>query len=270
MKIVDLSPENENLYCQCLEDWSDDIKEAGDHKTRWVSWMKDKGLTVKMAANDEGVIGGMIQYIPIELAAVEGRDLAYVLCIWVHGHKQGRGNFQKRGFGRALIQAAEADARAKGYKGMVTWGMSIPVFMRASWFKKQGYRPVDRTGMQVLLWKPFTDDARAPRWMRPKKRPEPRPGKADVTVLINGWCPAMNMVTERAKRASAEFGDKADFRLIEVKEPAAIAEWGMSDGLYIGGKQVRTGPPPSFARIRKRVLKEAKKAGWRPEDERRP
>ncbi len=264
MKIIDLGPENEGLFCQCLEDWSEELKEAGDHKARWVRWMKDKGLTVKLAANDEGVIGGMIQYIPIELAAVEGRDLAYVLCIWVHRHKFGRGNFQKKGYGRALIQAAEADARAKGYKGMAAWGMSLPVFMRASWFKKQGYKPADRMGMQVLLWKPFSGDAQAPRWIHPRKKPELLTGKADVTVLLNGWCPAMNMVTERARRAAAEFGDKAEFRLIEVKDRPAIVEWGMSDALFIGGKRVRTGPPPSYTRIRKKVLKEAKKAGWRP------
>ncbi len=264
MKIVDLAPENEGLFCQCLEDWSDELKEAGDHKARWVRWMKDKGLTVKLAANEEGVIGGMIQYVPIEFTAVEGRDLAYVLCIWVHGYKKGRGNFQKKGYGRALLRAAEEDARAKGFKGMVVWGMVLPVFMRASWFKKQGYTRADKMNMQVLLWKRFSDDAEPPRWVHPRKKPEPLSGKAEVTALLNGWCPAMNMVAERARRAASEFGDKAEFRLIEVRDRASLAEWGMSDALFIGGKRVRSGPPPSFTSIRKKVLKEAKKAGWRP------
>lgn len=31
--------------------------------------------------------------------------------------------------------------------------------MKASWFKKQGYRKADHQGMAVLLWKPFTDVA---------------------------------------------------------------------------------------------------------------
>jgi len=32
MKIVDLTPEHKALYCICLEDWSEEMKEAGDHK----------------------------------------------------------------------------------------------------------------------------------------------------------------------------------------------------------------------------------------------
>ena len=35
MKIVDLDKENRPLYYQCLEDWSDEMKEAGDHKEAW-------------------------------------------------------------------------------------------------------------------------------------------------------------------------------------------------------------------------------------------
>jgi hypothetical protein len=51
MKIVDLTPEHEHLYFCCLEDWSDEIKEAGDHKACWYCKMKDNGLRVKLAKN---------------------------------------------------------------------------------------------------------------------------------------------------------------------------------------------------------------------------
>jgi hypothetical protein len=34
MKIIDISPEHENMYFCCLEDWSDEMKEAGDNKER--------------------------------------------------------------------------------------------------------------------------------------------------------------------------------------------------------------------------------------------
>ncbi len=55
MKIIDISPEHENTYFCCLEDWSDEMKEAGDNKKKWYERMKDKGE-----------IRGMIQYMPIE------------------------------------------------------------------------------------------------------------------------------------------------------------------------------------------------------------
>jgi hypothetical protein len=32
MKVIDLTPAYENLYFCCLEEWSDEIKEAGNHK----------------------------------------------------------------------------------------------------------------------------------------------------------------------------------------------------------------------------------------------
>ena len=68
----------------------------------------------------------MIQYVPIEEAFVDGQGLYFVHCIWVHGHKQGRGNFQKKGMGTALLEAAEQDARELGAKGMAAWGMAPP------------------------------------------------------------------------------------------------------------------------------------------------
>jgi GNAT superfamily N-acetyltransferase len=94
-------------------------------------------LKVKLAQDEKGVIGGMIQYMPVELSFAEGRDLYLVLCIWVHGHKQGIGNYQKKGLGRELLKAAEEDVRSIGAKGIATWGISLPFFMKASWFKKQ-------------------------------------------------------------------------------------------------------------------------------------
>ena len=262
MEIVDLKDEHKPFYFVCLEDWSEEIQEAGDHKARWYEKMKEKGLGVKLALSDDGQVGGMIQYVPIELSpGAEGKDLYFVLCIWVHGHKKGRGNFQKRGMGRALLQAAEEDAKERGAKGMAAWGMAIPVFMRASWFKKHGYKPADKMGMQVLLWKPFSKDARPPRWIKPKKTPETTPGKVTVTALLHGWCPAMNMTIERARRAASEFGDQVVFNSVDAFDRETIFEWGLSDALFVDKKQVRTGPPPSYKKIKKRIAKRVKGLG---------
>jgi len=57
MDIVDLTPEHETLYHMCLEDWSDEIREAGDHKKVWCNKMKEKGLRVKLALDDDGQAG---------------------------------------------------------------------------------------------------------------------------------------------------------------------------------------------------------------------
>ena len=259
MRVVDLTPERESLFCVCLEDWSEEMKEAGDHKANWYARMRDQGLRVKLAETDDGTVGGMIQYLPIEHGFAEGRDLYYILCIWVHGYKEGRGNFQKRGMGKALLAAAEQDARELGAKGLVAWGVALPFFMRAAWFKKQGYKVVDKDGMAHLLWKPFVPEAVPPKWIKRRKTPGRTPGKVAVTSFINGWCPAQNIVHERARQAAAEFGEQVVFQSIDTSDRATYLEWGIYDGLYIDGKAVRTGPPPSYERIRKRIARRVRR-----------
>lgn len=259
MEIINLTKDHEQLYFYCLEDWSDEIKEAANHKEIWYEKMKDRGLEVKLAVDDRGEVGGMIQYVPIEHSSAEGKDLYFINCIWVHGHKQGRGNFQKKGMGKALLQAVEQEATEKGAKGIAAWGISLPFWMKASWFKKRGYRKVDKQGMAVLLWKPFTDDAIPPKWIQEKKKPEKTPGPVKVTAFKNGWCPAMNMTFERAKRAATEFGDKVVFHEVDTSDRNLLLEWGIADALFIGDKQVRTGPPPSYEKIRKLIAKKVRK-----------
>ncbi len=259
MKIIDLEEKYNGLYFMCLEDWSDEMKEAGDHKELWYNKMKDKGLGVKIAVTEDDKVVGMVQYVPLEYSTAEGDNLYFINCIWVHGYTEGVGDFQKKGIGKRLIKAAEEDVKNKGAKGLVAWGLSIPVFMRASWFKKQGYVKVDKQSISVLLWKPFSKDVIPPKMIRQKKKPKKIPGKVSVTAFINGWCPAQNMVFERAKRAASEFGDNVVFKEIDTFNRETFLEWGIADALYIDEKQIKTGPPPSYEDIRKKIAKRVKK-----------
>lgn len=265
MEIRDLSEPFLDTYVRCLEEWSDELKEAGDHKRLWYERMKDRGLRVKLAVIN-GRACGMIQYVPVELGYAEGRDLYSILCIWVHGYKQGVGNRQKRGLGTALLQAAEEDARALGAKGITAWGVSLPFFMRASWFRKHGYLKADSNGSLVLLWKPFAAAAEAPRWIREKKRPAAGKGTTRVTAFVSGWCPAMAMVYERARRAAGEFGGAVEFQGIATGDRAVFLDWGISDGVFIDGRPVRTGPPPSYKKIRRKIARRVKRATRRAPD----
>jgi GNAT superfamily N-acetyltransferase len=259
MQVIDLNKEHEPLYFVCLEDWSDEMKEAGNHRQSWYEWMQDKGLRVKLALDEDGQIGGMIEYMPIEHSYVEGSGLYLISCIWVHGHKKGRGNFQKHGMGTALLTAAEEDARARGSKGMAAYGLWLPFWIRASWFKKHGYTKVDsHEGIQLLL-KPFSDDAVPPRWIKQKHTPELMPGKVTVTSFIDGRCPSSNMVHERAKRASQEFGDKVIFRTVDTRDKDVVRRTGEVSGLYIDGKRVGFGPPLTYEKIRGKIAGRVKK-----------
>jgi N-acetylglutamate synthase-like GNAT family acetyltransferase len=251
IRVVDLAPEQEALYFVCLEDWPGaEIADAGDHKARWYQWARQHGLRVKLAIDADGEVGGMIQYLPIEHAPAVGKDLHFILCVWVHAHRQGRGDRRGHGLGTALLEAAETDARALGSKGMAAWGLSLPIWMRAAWFRRHGYRRADRRELAALVWKPFSADAVAPRWLEETdRRPDLVPGKVTVTGCLSGWCPAQNLAFERARRAAAVHGARVEVRRVDTSDRATMEAWGQSDALFVDQERVRTGPPPSQARL---------------------
>jgi len=256
MRIVDLDETTRPVFCQCLEEWPDDVREAGDRRCRWIDRFVPRGLRARLALDDAGTVGGMIQYLPIEESTVDGAGLYFIPCIWVHGHKRGRGNFQGRGMGRALLAAAERDARALGAQGMAAWGLWLPFWMRASFFRRHGYRSVDRDGIASLVFKPFVAEARPPRFFRRSARPlELTPGRANVTCFVNGWCTAGAVTAERARRVAGEFGDAVAFREIDTSEHATVADWGLADALFLDGKRLMTGPPISPDRLRRAIRK---------------
>lgn len=259
MEIIDLSSEYEETYCRCLEDWSDEMKEAGGLKKIWLEKKKKEGLRVKLAKDEEGKIAGMIQYIPIEHAPVAGSGLYYIYCIWVHGHKEGVGNRQKKGTGTMLLSAAEQDCRDLGAAGIAAWGIILPFFMRSRWFKKHGFKRADRVGMIELVWKPFTAGAVKPRLLKMKRKPLVEKGTLTVTCLRNGWCPAQNISCERMKRAAAEYSSSIKYVEIDTEKRENLEEWGIADAIFIDDNTVPTGPPPSYEKLRKKLKKKMKR-----------
>jgi GNAT superfamily N-acetyltransferase len=259
MQVVDLSDEYVGSYLACLEEWSDEMAEAGDHKARWYESMKDRGLRVKLALDDERRAVGMIQYLPIELSIADGEGLYMVLCIWVHGYRQGVGDHQGQGIGSALLVAAEDDAEQLGATGLAAWGITLPFWMRSAWFKKHGYETADRAEGRELVWKQFCADAKPPKWVTPGHTPEPVAGQVTMTGYLSGWCPAMNITYERAKRVAEELGDPVVFVSIDTSEPAAIRRHGHTDEVFLDGRKLQRGAPPSYEKIRKKTLKRVRR-----------
>lgn len=257
-QIIDLPARHERSYLVCLEDWSDEMEEAGDHKAQWYSQAKNLGLRVKLAVDDDDQPIGMIQYLPIQQSPAAGDDLFMILCIWVHGYRRGIGNQQHRGVGSALLEAAEADARALGSKGIAAWGLSIPVWMKASWFKKHGFETAQRGGGRELVWKAFTPDAKAPHWVPPLPVPTIGEGQVDVVAFKSGWCPAANLVYERARRAADELGDAVHFTTIDTSDRETFVRFGHTDEVFVDGRPLQRGRPPSYRSVRRRLRKRAR------------
>ncbi len=261
MKIIDLDEHRKRTYFHCLEEWSDDMKDSGPYKENWYEAMKKNGLRVKLAVDDNENVVGMIQYLPVERTHVIGTGLYFIYCIWVHGHKQGVGNNQHRGIGKLLLQTAENDVRESGGSGIAAWGLALPVWMKASWFKKMGYRKIDKDGLACLMWKPFSESATPPKWAKIKAVPVLIPGKVSITAFVNGWCPAQNIAFVRAKRVAEEFPGSVIFNEINMLDEENRRRWGNVEGLFIDDKQLRSGPPPSYEKIKKIVEKRVKKSG---------
>ena len=250
MKVVDLTEEHVDLFCICLEEWKEESKDAGPKRKQWLANSKERGLRAKIAINDDGIPAGMIQYAPIENSFVQCQDLMFIYCIFVHGLDKGRGNQQGKGLGAALLQEAEKDAREECMKGIAAWGLSEPWWMPAAFFEKYGFIQADQDEMKKLVWKSFSADAQPPRWYRRTSKPlELVPNKVTVTAFVSGWCMGQNIVYEWAKSLAKQYGDKVVYKEIDTSNRETIAEWGLSDTIYVNDEQLM-GPPMSYEDVK--------------------
>jgi len=125
--------------------------------------------------------------------------------------------------------------------------------MPSAFYKKFGYTVADKMGIQELVWKPFNDDARQPKWLKQKKKPEKVPGKVLITAFLSGWCTAHNVGFENFRKAAIEFNDKVEFRMIKTMDTNTIKEWGITDAIFIDDEEINLGPPPSYKEIVKMI-----------------
>lgn len=247
MKIINLNEKYFPTYSCCFEDWSEEMTHAGEHKRNWYETLKEKGLCIKLALDENDVAVGLIQYLPAKYSFIEAENIYMIHCIWVQGYKEkGAGDKQKLGYGKALIDAAVADVKALGADGIAAWGLTEPFWMPASWYKKQGFKSVEVVGMQELVWKKFKTDAVPPRWLEQKKAPQKVAGKVKITAFISGWCTAYNVGFENFRKAADEFDERVEFNIIKTLEDDNLQKWGLLDEIFIDDEQINLGPPPSY------------------------
>ncbi len=258
MQIIDLKPEHHDAYFNCLGDGTSDFSIGTCRKKEWFACHADSGLSVKLAVDDDKKPIGMVQYGPAKIMFPQDHELAFIHCIWVLKQSKNE-NYQNRGIGKALLRAVEDDVQQRGFKGLVAWGVALPVFMRASWFRRQGFKKIDKKGIAVLLWKPYAPDAVPVRWERDLKVPDRVRGKVDLTVLSSGWCTVMNANVENAIKAAEDFGDTVVVHEVDTRDRKNLVEWGQPDAIFLDGKQIAKGPPLSYEQIHKIIARQVKK-----------
>lgn len=248
VRIVCIDKTTEGAWLVCLKEWAHEpgrtdprADRATAHRAAWYRRLKDHGLRVKLALADDGVVGGMIQYLPIEHSGATGRDLYFVQCTWVHGYAEGPGNLQGRGMGKALLAAAERDVMERGAKGLAAWGNTFPGWMPVAWLLRQGYVEADRAGARVLVWKAFVPDALEPKWRVPRKTPPRVPGEVRVTAFLNPWCSDSCDFHERVAEVVPEVGDDVRFERVDTSSPEVLNEWGIENAVFVNDRQITRG-----------------------------
>lgn len=240
MNIVDLDETTQPAWLVCLKQWADEPRGLC-HRAEWQTRMAARGLRVKLAVADDGVVAGMIQYVPVQYSPALGRDIYFVQCTWVHGYEEGQGNLQHRGIGKALLATAEEDVRQRGAKGLAAWGNTYPGWMPVAWLLKQGYEEVDRKGSTVLVWKAFSPDTVAPTWRVTLKTPPRVPGQVTITAFFNPWCGTACDFYEQVVEFVAAQGDRLHFECIDTSEPEALDEWGINSAVFVNDRQITHG-----------------------------
>ena len=252
VKIVDLSEEHEEVFLCCLKPEDEKFKEGVPIKRAWFDRVRDRGMGVKLAIDENGVVAGMIQYSPRELAPfVEAAEGTFVIhCLWVHSYSSGLGNRGGKGMGPALLRAAEEDMRSRGARGVAAWGLKFEQWMNAPWFERHGYHRVDEQGSMALTFKAFDPDVDDPRFRAEVRRPEPLHDGARVSSFLIGWCTSGNLNHEWAKRASEELGDAVVFEHFDTSDPEVAAEWGISTGIYVNGEAYPVDGSETYVKVR--------------------
>ena len=139
-------------------------------------------------------------------------------------------------------ESIERGALKMGFAGVtVTAFRDIPGaewFMPAAYFERLGYRAVDQRGTQVLLWKPFSDDASPPHFLQPHYVFEPVEGKVVVDLFRNGFCQTSGIEAQRVREVSAEFGDRLVLREYDAEDRETLLRYQTPRAIYVNGKEI--------------------------------
>ena len=244
IEIRDMETADEYFVGTCTHaNESEEIDTCAARRLAWLRSMHDRGLRVKVAALN-GERAGFLYAIPIECSpwGPVGRDLLVIPCLYVlqEGH----------GLGKALIAAAEEEARRQGRKGIVTIGYRNDFwFMPASFFDanhfvecaQNAWGSCDVNDRAVLLWKVLDRQAEAPVPLNHNYRFTAMPGKVVVDLFWNTFCQTSNIEAQRVREVAAEFGDLVVLNEYCADDRAVLCRYQMPRAIFVNGREIGWG-----------------------------
>lgn len=238
IEIRDMQSEDEAFVGSCTHvgetaEWT----ACCERRLPWLRAQYAHGLRAKVALVD-GRHAGFLLVMPIEIApwGPVGDELMALQCLTVEKDRQGTG------VGRALVKAAEEEARYQRKKGVAVHGYYHDFwFMQATFFEHLGYAPIARQGDLAILWKPFDGSAVAPSFPVRRYRFEPLVGRVAIDLFWSLSCLTTAAEAQHVRDVAEEFGDKVGLREYCSDDAGVRLEFGVFRGIYIDGREVSWG-----------------------------
>ncbi|NVM38271.1 MAG: hypothetical protein HWN81_21940 [Candidatus Lokiarchaeota archaeon] len=260
MEIQTITEDNLDFICAiCLDPSVDqetrDLMDIGiDDRLCWIKKMMPKGLEIlvaleiprqeeihykwvgKMLHSDLAVQGqvpmGLLEFIPIEHAIepVEGKNCLLINCMWILPP------FWFKGVGKSLILSFIEKAKKYGGASVITYdgdrwfGTSIK-YMPSSFFKKFGFKEVDRDGSRVLLFLDLGSSIK-PKFIFPKFKRTTDNEYLTLDIFSNSQCPWSQYMINTIKNGLEKF-PTLNLNIIRTNERELIEEFGISRGICL-------------------------------------
>ena len=156
--IIDVTAENvDDAGMYCIKN----KKSPGYHKK--IAWFKseiNKGLKIKIIADEHGKQLGFIEFLPSELAwrPINIKNYYFIQCIVVFAK-----DVRKQQLATKLLAQCEMEARQNNKSGICTMTSDGPWIANKTLFTKNGFELADQLGRFELLHKTFLTESPAPK-----------------------------------------------------------------------------------------------------------
>jgi GNAT superfamily N-acetyltransferase len=235
--------------CTHVNENNKEREKSCPRRISWLRSMEKHGLRVKVALIDDDH-AGFLYIMPIEVNPwqIQGRDLMVFPCL------VSEPKFSKKGIGKELIKIAESEAKNQDRNGIATvayfWDFW---FMPADYFLKIGFEVADRRGDEVILWKPFNQNAESPQFRDENYNFKPIKDKIVIDLFWNRFCLTSDVEAQRVRDVASEFGNIVILNEFSAVDQNILQQYGISRRIYVNGKMIEVGPEIEKSKLREAI-----------------